>query len=221
MAFRANEAAAHGYERVKNYLIPRQLNLPDRQNSEEVLAEIVSECGPAVEGYPTWHPLVNNRNARDCERYLSDRCGYKGLDHIRCLANGFMTCTYGDGQEVIDSVEMMPNHPAFTITAERMEALFFAEGTTTILVRCNWVVPLEPGNLIPRSLAVPLMLEWLAASWRDAQFAETWEVMLPYLLGEPHGRRSSLFVSQETALLMKKIYLSMVESGMYGVLYGR
>jgi hypothetical protein len=40
--------------------------------------------------------------------------------------------------------------------------------------------------------------------------------MRPYLLGEPHGSRSSLFVGQDTALAMKKIYLAMCESGMFG-----
>jgi len=40
--------------------------------------------------------------------------------------------------------------------------------------------------------------------------------MRPYILGDPHGSRSSLFVSQDTALAMKKIYLAMIESGMYG-----
>jgi hypothetical protein len=40
--------------------------------------------------------------------------------------------------------------------------------------------------------------------------------MRPYLLGQPHGNRSSLFVTQDTALAIKKIYLAMVESGMFG-----
>ena len=34
--------------------------------------------------------------------------------------------------------------------------------------------------------------------------------------GRPHGSRSSLFVSQDTALAMKKIYIAMAESGMFG-----
>ncbi|EEE37095.1 hypothetical protein RKLH11_931 [Rhodobacteraceae bacterium KLH11] len=38
------------------------------------------------------------------------------------------------------------------------------------------------------------------------------------MLGEPHGSRSSLFVDQETALAMKKAYMAMVESGMFGPL---
>lgn len=40
--------------------------------------------------------------------------------------------------------------------------------------------------------------------------------MRPYLLGAPRGSRSSLFVNQETALVVKNICISMAESGMSG-----
>ena len=40
--------------------------------------------------------------------------------------------------------------------------------------------------------------------------AWSWEDRLPYLLGEPHGQRSSLFVNQETGMAMKKVYQSLV-----------
>jgi hypothetical protein len=59
-------------------------------------------------------------------------------------------------------------------------------------------------------------LEKVLPAWRWAERAETWETMRPYLLGEPHGSRSSLFVAQDTALAMKKIYEAMVETGMFG-----
>lgn len=216
MAFRADEAAASGYERLKTYLIPRHLSPTERSRSEKVLSDVVDVCGPAVEGYPTWHPLVRNHDGRNPETYPSNRCGYKGLDHTKYFAHGFITCPYHDGQDVIDSVQRLPSHPAATVTAERLDAPFYAEGATAILVRCEWSEPLEVGHLIPKRLAVPLMLEQELPCWRWAERAETWETMRPYLLGEPHGSRSSLFVSQETALAMKKIYIAMVESGMFG-----
>ena len=40
--------------------------------------------------------------------------------------------------------------------------------------------------------------------------AWSWEDWLPYLLGEPHVQRSSLFVNQETGMAMKKVYQSLV-----------
>lgn len=42
--------------------------------------------------------------------------------------------------------------------------------------------------------------------------------MRPYFLGDPHGARSSLFVTQDTAMAMKRVYTAMVESGMFGPL---
>ncbi len=216
MAFRADEAASSGFERLSTYLIPRSFSPTDRARSEEVLAEIVAECGPAVDGYPSWHPLVRNHNERNPETHPSDRCRYKGLDHTKYLAHGFITCPYGDGEAVLESIDRLPSHPAATITAERLDAKFYNEAATPILVRCEWSKSLEQGSLVPKSLAVPLMLEQELPCWRWAERAETWERMRPYLLGEPHGNRSSLFVSQDTALALKKMYLAMTESGMFG-----
>lgn len=218
MAFRADEAAAGGYERLKSYLIPRHLPAAKRGRSEKVLLGIVDECGPAVESYPTWHPLVRNHNRQNPETYPNDRCGYQGLDHTAYFAHGFVTCPYGDGQEIFDSVDRIRLHHAATITADQLDVSFYAESATPILVRCEWSDPLETGGLVPKRLAVPLMLEQELPCWSWAQRAETWETMRPYLLGQPHGKRSSLFVSQATALAMKKIYLAVVESGMFGPL---
>ncbi|EFO32490.1 conserved hypothetical protein [Roseibium sp. TrichSKD4] len=218
MAFRADEAANHGFERVKKYLIPRSLTASERSELEIALLDIVDKVGPVVDGYPTWHPLVSNHNDRQPETWPNERCGYRGLDHTVCFMNGFLTCPYGNGQQVLDSVLSLPAHPRAEITAERLEVPFYNEGVTPILVRCEWLSPLTRDNMIPKPLAVPLMLEKELPVWRWADRAERWEVMRPYLLGSPHGARSSLFVDQETALAIKKCYLSMVESGMFGPL---
>lgn len=98
----------------------------------------------------------------------------------------------------------------------RLEVPFHNDGVTPVLVRCEWTEGLDEGHAVPKRMAVPLMLEKELPCWRWAQRAVTWETMRPYLLGVPHGSRSSLFVSQDTALAMKKIYLSMIESGMFG-----
>ena len=146
----------------------------------------------------------------------SDRCGYQGLDHTIYFAHGFLTCPYVNGEKVIESAHGLPHHPRAEITAEVLDVPFYNTGTQPVLVRCEWSSPLEAGNMIPKSLAVPLMLEQELPVWRWSSRAENWETMRPYLLGAPHGSRSSLFVSQETALAMKKVYMAMVESGMFG-----
>lgn len=52
--------------------------------------------------------------------------------------------------------------------------------------------------------------------WKWAEVAETWERMRPHFLGMPCGKRSSLFVNQETGQAMKKIWEALIYSGMYG-----
>lgn len=65
-------------------------------------------------------------------------------------------------------------------------------------------VDLEDGT-IPLAIAMPLFLEKevpLWGAWNSC--AENWDSMCPYILGSPHGRRSSLFVNQESGQAMKK-----------------
>ena len=216
MAFRADEAASSGFERARSYLIPRHASPSERDRAEKTLRSVIEVCGPVIEAYPVWHPLVPQRDLRNPERYPSERCGYRGLDHTIYFAHGFITCPYDHGQKVIESSqEFAPLHYA-SIEVEQLDAKLYADGTTPILVRCEWSQPLEEGHLIPKSLAVPLMLEQELPVWKWAERAETWETMRPYLLGDPHGSRSSLFVGQDTALAIKKIYIALVDSGMFG-----
>ncbi|MEE7494887.1 hypothetical protein [Methylobacterium oryzae] len=216
MAFRADEAALRGFERARSYLIPRQATSQESKRAEEVLRDIVERCGPVVEGYPSWHPLVAQNDRHHPDRYPSEGCGYKGLDHTVYFAHGFITCPYHDGRDVLDSVRRIVTPPCAHLDAEELDVTFYNSGTKAILVSCEWLRPLEESYLIPKSVAVPLMLEQELPVWRWSKLAETWETMRPYLLGEPYGNRSSLFVGQDTALALKKIYLSLVESGMFG-----
>ena len=70
--------------------------------------------------------------------------------------------------------------------------------------------------MIPLSIAMPLLLEKELPMWKWADVAETWETMRPYFLGNPHGARSSLFVSQETGQAMKKVWNALINTGMFG-----
>ncbi|KHQ54095.1 hypothetical protein [Mameliella alba] len=217
MAFRADEAASSGFDRVKKYLIPVTFSPEVRAESEAALLDIIDELGPVVESYPSWHPLVSKHDPHHPETTPSERTGYQGLDHTRYFAHGFITCPYGGVERIIDSAFAI-NHHCASITAEELDVSFYAEGAKPVLVKCEWSEPLSLGKLVPKKLAVPLMLEQELPCWRWSSRAERWETMRPYLLGEPHGSRSSLFVDQETALAMKRAYMAMVESGMFGPL---
>jgi hypothetical protein len=219
MAFRADEAARNGTERVLNYLVPKpkEATEAERARSREAVLDLIEEkLGPAIDTYPSWHPLVSNNNCRSPQTLPSDRNGYKGLDHTRCFANGFITCPYDGGQKVIDSVDALPYHPAAFIKAEKLDVPLYHPAATPILVKCQWNEPLLNDGTIPLFVAMPLLLEQEIPCWRKSEVAETWETMRHYFLGSPHGSRSSLFVNQETGQAMKKVWNALIYTGMFG-----
>jgi hypothetical protein len=216
MAFRADEAAQNGFDEVKNYLIGREFDAKERERSEYKLFDIVQKYGPVVSTYPSWHPLVTHHDDRNPAILPDTRCGYKGLDHTRYFRNAFITCPYGNGQDVIDSAKALSSLPFAKITAERLDVKFYSPDATPILVRCDWEKPLAPDGMIPASLALPLMLQKEVPCYEWSKVSETWETMRLYFLGSPHGSRSSLFVSQETAMTMKKLWELLISTGMFG-----
>lgn len=218
MAFRADEAARIENERVLNYLVPKpkEASESERARSKEAVLDIIEELGPAIDTYPSWHPLVSNHKNRNPQTQPWEKNGYKGLDHTRCFVNGFVTCPYDGGQKVIDAVEAFPMHPAAIITAERLDVPLYHPSATPILVRCTWNDDLLSDRTIPLTVALPLLLEAEVPSWRWSEVAETWETMRPYFLGSPNGARSSLFVNQETGQAIKKIWNALIYTGMFG-----
>ena len=220
MAFRADEAARDGYERARRILVLSSgVEASQRERAERALEDLIDAHGPVVRAYPTWHPLVPQHNPQSPVTYPSERGGYKGLDHTIFFAHAFVSCPYDDGAAIIDSVEAMARHPCATITAARLDAPFYNSGTTPILVRCDWDKTFPERHMVPKSLAVPLMIQAEMRMWHRAEVGERWETMSTYFLGDPHGARSSLFVTQDTAMAMKRAYLAMVESGMFGPLH--
>lgn len=217
MAFRADEAAKNGYERALRYLVPREISNKEKQRSQFEVEDLVLKCGPVVDAYPSWHPLVSSNNEEFCPVTTPHaKCGYHGLDHTIYFVNGFITCPYGDGQEIIDSVENLPFNSIATITAERLNVQLYHPKATPILVECIWQKPTDLNKMIPKSVAVPLMLEQELPCWRSSEVAETWKTMRSYFLGSPHGSRSSLFVNQETGQVLKNIWNALIYSGMFG-----
>lgn len=217
MAFRADEARNGGYERARAYLLSRNIPPSERTRSESLFHDVIDACGPVVDSYPHWHPLVAaHPDPGSPATTPGPACGYEGLDHTVHFAHGFLTCPYHDGQDVIDAVDQLPGHPLATVVAERLDAQFYNSGTSPILVRCQWDPTLPPDGMIPKSWAVPLILEREVPCWLSAQVAETWDTMRPYLLGCPHGSRSSLFVDQETGQVIKNVWNTLIHTGMFG-----
>ncbi len=219
MAFRADEAAQDTHERARRTLVLRSgVDVSQREKADRALEDLIDTHGPVVRTYPTWHPLVPQRDPQFPVTFPSERCGYDGLDHTVLFAHAFISCPYGDGATIIKSVEAMDSHPCARITAERLDVPFYNTSTTPILVRCDWSDTFAERHMVPKRLAVPLMIEQEMRMWHRAELGERWETMRPYFLGDPHGARSSLFVTQDTAIAMKRVYIAMVGSGMFGPL---
>lgn len=216
VAFRADEAAERNFEKARRYLVPREGTSTEREQALRVLHALVDELGPVVDAYPSWHPLVGQHDPRSPTRTPSDRCGYKGLDHTVHFAHGFVTCPYGNAEQVISSVEKIKTPYGANLSAEQIDAPLYASGTQPVIVRCHWAELLDMGIFVPKRTAVGLMLEQEVGNWHWSQVGECWETMRRYLLGEPHGARSSLFVSQDTAMAMKRIWIAITESGVFG-----
>lgn len=217
MTFRANEAAASGYEKALQYLIPRDIGDEARARSRECVADLVERCGPIVDCYPDWHPLVTNHSPRNPVTTPSRSCGYQGIDHTVYFRNGFVTCPYEDASEsVLKSVAELPSDEIATIRAEPLEATLYHPNATPILVFCDWEKPMLPDGTIPKAVAVPMILEREVPCWRWSTLGEPWETMRPYLLGGPCGSRSSLFINQDTGSTIRKIWQAVVETGAFG-----
>lgn len=220
MAFRADEAARIGLDHAERSFFPviRGEPAPDRERNRSRLRDFTDRLGHVIDDYPTWHPLVRNHAERSVVTRPNEQCQYQGIDHTICFVNGFVTCPYGDGQNVIDSVRALPACPVAKIHAERLEAEepLYHPNAATILVTCEWHVDMLQDGTIPAQVAIPLMLERELPCWHWATRAETWDSMKSYFLGMPHGSRSSLFVNQETGQAMKKIWNTLIETGMFG-----
>lgn len=218
MAFRADEVRGNGYEKAKNYLVSQSISIDERPRSLKELSDIITKFGPVIDYYPRWHPLVSHGPNDGFPRTQPNQdTGYYGLDHTVYFTNAFLTCPYGcRSQEVIDAVNELPTNPDAHISAELLDVQFYHPNSMPILVKCDWLTPLPSDNMIPKELAVPLLIERELPNWRSAEVGETWKTMSSGFLGCPHGALSSLFVNQETGQAMKNTWSTLINSGMFG-----
>jgi hypothetical protein len=219
MAFRANDDSKSLIQGAQDYLIGREFPKELRQQAIEDFQDLVVKYGPVVKGYPTWHPLMAACNAKhEPWTHPNENRAYQGLDHVVLFRDAFLVCPYQGADKIIKSVQAMrdPNHP---ILAEELDAKLYHPSATPVIVYHEWDQPLNNDGTIPKSLAVPLMLEFELPHWRSSQVGETWETMRSYILGSPHGQSSSLFINKETGTVMKNVWNSLIYTGMFGPLY--
>jgi hypothetical protein len=220
MPFRANEEELKGYNRLMSRFIGPEIAPEKRRASKDVLGGIIDRYGPVVEAYPIWHPLVAAKDSGSSAITPSEQCGYEGLDHTFYLRNAFITCPYAGVDRLLKSVEKVSRNPFIAgiaeISAERIDAQLYHPNAQPILVKCDWERRMDRDGTIPAGVAVALILEQQVPCWRTAQVGETWKTMCPYLLGQPYGSRSSLFVNQDTGQQIKDIWNAIINTGMFG-----
>jgi hypothetical protein len=190
----------------------------EQERADSVLQNLIDMYGPVVRAYPAWHPLVRQTDLGTPCLQPSAKSGYEGLDHTVLFANAFVSCPYGTGETLLRSVDMLPPHRYARVTATRLEEPFYNRMATPIIVSCEWDdAPIYPDWHVPKAVAVKSMMLEEMRFMDSSSFGENVEDVRKFLLGAPCGHIcGSLFVSQDTALAMLKVYKAMVSSEMFG-----
>ncbi len=221
MTFNANKAAEDGFESAVNQLTPLDASAKERQQIRDKLSEIVSECGPVINGYPSWHPFLMESDPRKYGPMVPNNLkSFTYLDHTVYLVNGIITCPYPHAVvELFKSIELL-KHPWAQITIEKIDSVVFhSENAVPILIRCEWDDELNSDGTISIRAAVGALLDREIPNGKNAVYAESWERMKADFLGEPHGARSSLFVNQKTGHTLKTVWNMLVKTGVLGKEY--
>lgn len=218
MGFRADEAAEtnlkNAVQRMTQGLEPGQ-----REKAEQMLRAIVAECGPVVESYPVWHPLVNT-GGHTRSRFAnggrpSTDHGWKRIDHAVFMRSGFITAPHGGSADVVNAAKALTDLGGAVYNAEVLPkgALYF-ESATPVVVRVY--IALEDDGTIEQRRALRGLLEYAHAFVAHAEVAEPWENLTGILLGYPNGKRSSLLINEATGNAMRKVILALNKAGAFG-----
>lgn len=209
MEFRYPAASAEANMKALKYLT-ENLSAPEMGRKE--FERLTNELGTSITTYPSWHPLLTIPRRQDDEPgcFLSEL--YKGIDHTIQFVRGFVTCPYSEetANALVDSVNKLAG-----LSAYRMNAPLYSDHAYPVVVEAT-EISLEADGTIRSRDALAWCVQELVRNAHNAQVAETWWSMRGYLLGQPHGSRSSLLVNQFTGGHMRKILEALNNSGMFG-----
>jgi len=211
MEFRAPSTAIEQNARAVKYLTN---NLTDAKKSQEVLKDVMGELGNAVDSYPDWHPILTlpTEGAWEHVSSLTQVEAYASLDHTVEFVRGFITCPYSQdvASELVATINKVKGLDAYLL-----EVPLYSDSAFPVVVSADDVV-LEADGTIRSRDALIWFAEKTIKEARNAQVGETWWNIRSYILGSPHGSRSSLFVNQHTGVHMRKILEALNNSGMFG-----
>jgi hypothetical protein len=211
MEFRAPAVAIQENAHALVYLTK---NLGDPKAGRRLADRLLQELGNAIDAYPDWHPILTapQRSREEHISSLEQLRIYDGADHTVKFVRGFVTCPYSDdaADRIVDAVTQVAG-----LDAHRLDEPLYADGAYPVIVEANHVV-LEADGTIRGRDALAWFVQNASSEARSARVAETWWNIRSYILGRPHGSRSSLFVNQHTGVHMRKILEAMNNSGMFG-----
>lgn len=211
MEFRSPTVAAQQNAAAIAYLTK---SLRDPVAGRGIVEQLFAELGNATEGYPDWHPILTSppRDSSEHRSSLQQIEAYSGLDHTIEFVRGFVTCPYSEeaADQLVSAVNAVPN-----LRARRLSEPLYSDQAYPVVVAA-WNVELEGDGTIRSRDALRWFVSLSASEAANAEVAETWWNIRSYILGSPHGSRSSLFVNQHTGAHMRKILEAMNESGMFG-----
>lgn len=211
MEFRHPKAASETNAAALDYLTK---NLSNPEAGREVLERLMEELGNSVDIYPEWHPILTlpSKVTSDDYNNLSEVPVYRGIDHTSYFVRGFVTCPYSDktADKLVEVVKEVAGLDAY-----RLETPLYMDDAYPVVVEA-YEIELEGDGTIRSRDAIAWFTEKIIKNAKKAQVAETWWTMRSYLLGRPHGSRSSLFVNQYTGGHIRKILDTLNNSGVFG-----
>lgn len=211
MEFRSPTVAAQQNAAAITYLTK---SLRDPAVGREVVEELIAELGNSIDGYPDWHPILTSPDPHSGEHRstLHEIEAYRGIDHTIKFVRGFVTCPYSEetAERIVSAVRGVPN-----LEARRLPEPLYSDRAYPVVVAAR-NVELEADGTVRSRDALRWFVSLSASEAANAKVAETWWNIRSYILGSPHGSRSSLFVNQHTGAHMRKILEAMNESGMFG-----
>lgn len=211
MEFRAPAAADQQNASAIKYLTK---NLADRDAGEQRVTALIEELGNAVYTYPYWHPILSAPSKQSSEDVfsMSQIKLYDLLDHTIEFVRGFVTCPYSaeEADKLVAGARKVEG-----LWAYRLEEPLYSDKAYPVVVEAVNVI-LEADGTIRSRDALAWFVQQSVRHAESAQVAETWWNMRSYVLGQPHGARSSLFVNQHVGQHMRKILDALNASGMFG-----
>ena len=211
MEFRAPTVATQQNARAIEYLTK---SLSNPEAGQRKVEKLIADLGNAVDTYPDWHPILTAppRDNSDHVSSLSQLRTYDGIDHTVEFVRGLVTCPYSDKEadQLVDTVNQVPGLHALRLTEP-----LYSDHAYPVVVEA-YLVELEADGTIRSRDALRWFVQQTIKEAEDYQVAETWWNIRSYILGQPHGSRSSLFVNQHAGNHMRKILEAMNDSGMFG-----